>query len=45
VFLGPVLLAVGYALLMEWAALRSGIAIVALDAKAHADRDSSRRHE
>jgi len=30
VFLGPVLLAVGYALLLEWAALRSGIEIVAL---------------
>jgi len=31
VFLGPVLLAVGYALLMEWAALRSGIEIIALN--------------
>ena len=31
VFLGPVLLAVGYALLSEWAALRSGIEIVARD--------------
>jgi predicted PurR-regulated permease PerM len=29
VFLGPVLLAVGYALLAEWAALRSGIEIAA----------------
>jgi predicted PurR-regulated permease PerM len=31
VFLGPVLLAVGYALLLEWAALRTGIEIVATD--------------
>jgi len=31
VFLGPVLLAVGYALLSEWAALRSGIEVVTRD--------------
>jgi predicted PurR-regulated permease PerM len=45
VFLGPVLLAVGYALLMEWAALRSGIEIIAPDAQIRADRDSSRRRD
>jgi predicted PurR-regulated permease PerM len=32
VFLGPVLLAVGYALLMEWAALRTGADIATVDA-------------
>jgi len=45
VFLGPVLLAVGYALLMEWAAQRTGIEIVATDAPTRADRDSRRLRE
>ena len=45
VFLGPVLLAVGYALLMEWAALRTGTDIATLDANDEARGESTRPRE
>jgi predicted PurR-regulated permease PerM len=45
VFLGPVLLAVGYALLMEWATLRSGVEIIATDPRARAERPARRARE
>jgi predicted PurR-regulated permease PerM len=45
VFLGPVLLAVGYALLMEWAALRTGADIATLDASDEARGESTRPRE
>ena len=41
VFLGPVLLAVGYVLMMEWAALRSGIAFIPRETDAGRNRQSS----
>jgi predicted PurR-regulated permease PerM len=45
VFLGPVLLAVGYALLVEWATHRTTIEIVANDPDAHIGRASRRTRE
>ena len=43
VFLGPVLLAVGYALVIEWAALRSGIEIVGAGEAPEAPRRPRRK--
>lgn len=45
VFLGPVLLAVGYALLVEWATHRTTIEIVANDPDAHVGRAPRRTRE